>query len=313
MQANKTVTINGRMYDAVTGLPIEKKAATKPATISARPARRSVPTASSNVHQAPQRSQTLHRRAAKKSTLGVKRPQPGRHMDISRSSSVKRFASHPVTHSKKPAPTSTPDITPKPHPAAARALASSTKPVAPVTAKQVKNAAIASALAKPIVKPKKESRLTLRWSRRFTIVTACFAVLIIGAYLTWVNIPALSVSVASAQAGVKATYPEYRPDGYRLDQPVTYKEGEVTLMFSSNSGAGGYTIVQKNSSWDSSAVLDNVVKKTAGDNYITTQERGLTIYSYGSNAVWVNGGILYSINATAPLSGEQIRHIATSL
>jgi hypothetical protein len=133
--------------------------------------------------------------------------------------------------------------------------------------------------------------------------------------LTYVNIPSLSVGFASAQAGIKATYPEYRPDGYKLHQPVTYKDGEVTLEFKSTTTDKGYTIVQTRSSWDSSAVLDNVVRKATGDNYITTQERGLTIYSYNesSNAVWVNGGILYTITSTAPLSGEQIRHIATSL
>ena len=98
-----------------------------------------------------------------------------------------------------------------------------------------------------------------------------------------------------------------------MSQPVTFSDGEVTLRFTSNSGPGEYTIVQSRSSWDSSAVLDNVVKKSAGDNYVTTQERGLTIYSYENNATWVNGGILYTIESDAPLSGEQIRHIATSL
>lgn len=40
---------------------------------------------------------------------------------------------------------------------------------------------------------------------------------------------------------------------------------------------------------------------------------GLTIYSSGKNAVWVNGGILYQITGSANLSNEQIQKIATSL
>lgn len=316
MQANKTVTINGRLYDAVTGLPIEKKVAARPTTVS-KPAaaklhaapKRAAHTPATAVHSAPQRSQTLHRRAIKKPAI-AKRPQPGRHMDFARSSSVTRFAPHPVA---KPVAKSTPDIAASTHPTVARAVARTAAPVVktPVTAKQIKEEAISKALAAPRVKMPKIKRFNI--SRRFTIVTAIFAVLIIGAYLTYVNIPSLSVSFAASQAGVKATYPEYRPDGFRLDQPVTYSEGVVTLKFASNSGAGDFTIVQRNSSWDSSAVLDNIVKKAAGDNYITTQERGLTIYSYQNSAVWVNGSILYTITSTAPLSGEQIRRIATSL
>ena len=319
MQANKTVTINGRLYDAVTGLPISTSAKTTEKPVSpAMVKKRAAEVAAQSIHAQPQRSQTLHRRAAKKQVNTVaKRPKAGQRMDISRSSKVARFAPHPVATAIKKE--STPDIAPKPHPVAARAharaLAKSTV-AAPVakTSKQVKDDAIAAALAKPTVKaPKKKRSFRFRWSRRFTIVTAIFAVLIIGAYLTYVNIPSISVGFAASQAGVNATYPQYKPDGYRLSQPVTYSDGTVVLQFKSNSDESQYSVTQTRSSWDSSAVLENIVKKTAGDNYVTTQESGLTIYSYGDDATWVNGGILYTIESNAPLSGEQIRHIATSL
>lgn len=319
MQANKTITINGRVYDAVTGMPIQKKAAAKPVPAPASPkpeAKRAGHVAASAVHASTQRSQTLHRRAAKKPTTTVKRPKPGQHMDISRSSSVSRFAPHPAAAAVKKS--STPDIAPKNHPAASRALAKTAASVKPAekTSKQIKDAAISAALSTPTTKPVKQKRARKwQWSRRFTILTAIFALLITGGILTYINLPVLSVGFASAQAGIKATYPEYRPDGFSLSQPVTYSDGEVTLVFKSNSSDNGYTIIQTRSSWDSSAVLDNVVRKDAGDDYTTTQERGLIIYSYDENksAAWVNGGILYKISTTAPLSGEQIRRIATSL
>jgi hypothetical protein len=317
MQANKTVTINGRIYDAVTGLPVEKKVVStppKPMKPAPAPAKRAGHVAASAVHSSTQRSQTLHRRAAKKPAAVAKRPQSGRHMDISRSRSISRFAPHPASSStaKK---TEAPDVKPKTHPTVAKAIARTApiaKPVAK-TSKQIKDAAISAALSAPTLKPIKQKRINWRWSRRFTILTAIFALLIIGGILIYANLPVLSVSFASSQAGIKATYPEYRPDGYSLSQPVTFSDGEVTLVFKSNSSDTGYTIVQTRSSWDSSAVLDNVVRKSAGDNYVTTQEKGLIIYAYDQNAAWVNGGILYTIDSTAPLSGEQIRRIATSL
>jgi hypothetical protein len=320
MQANKTVTINGRTYDAVTGMPITKSAAKPTAkqkpVATARPvASRPSSTAASSVHSTQQRSQTLHRRAAKKPA--VKRPEPGRHMDISRSHQISRFAQHPVTPPQKKE--NVKDKAPQVHPIARKALAKTTAPakVAPLSSKQIKEAAISQALAKPTVKQKKEKKAAWWRSRRFLIVTAIFVVLIGGAFLTYISIPGISVSFAASQAGIAATYPEYKPDGYRLNQPVTFSDGEVVLNFASNSSSAGYTITQTRSSWDSSAVLDNVVKKDAGSDYTGTKENGLMIYSYTTgdttNATWVNGGILYRIESNAPLSGEQIRHIASSL
>ena len=125
--------------------------------------------------------------------------------------------------------------------------------------------------------------------------------------------PNLSVRVAAAQAGIDASYPGYHPDGYRLDGAIGYTQGEVNMKFASNSGPQNFTISQKKSSWDSTAVLDNFVKDRAGENYITYSERGLTIYTYGSSAAWVNNGVLYTIDGNAPLSSDQIRHIATSM
>ncbi len=365
MPTNKTITINGRAYDAVTGLPIservydavsrvpkttgrsetkvearpEPKAEAKPAPktevkpepkaepkpevkkAEARPVDRAVPTAATTVHSQTQRSKTLRSRAAKKPVARVRRPKTGQNMDIARSSKISRFAPHPVTETPKPVTPSKPvvaDKAPQMHPVAAKAVARTVaaKPVVakPATSKEVKNAAIATALATPKAKPVKKSKKKNKWVRRVIIVGSIVLALGLILFAVYRFIPSVSVGIASAQAGVKATYPEYVPDGYSLDHPVTYKDGEVALKFKSNSNENSYTITQTRSSWDSSAVLDNVVRPVAGENYITTKERGLTVYTYGTNAAWVNGGVLYVISSdNAPLSGEQIRHIATSL
>lgn len=125
--------------------------------------------------------------------------------------------------------------------------------------------------------------------------------------------PNLSVRVAAIQAGIDASYPDYRPDGYSLNGPVTYADGRVTMNFTANGGPQEFKISQSESTWDSEAVLDNYIAPRAGADYIPYTERGLTIYTYDNNAAWVNGGILYTIEGNAPLSSEQIRRIATSL
>lgn len=341
MSPHKTITINGRLYDAVTGMPVngtpENKSTAKPAP---KPAASSTPrpkTSSESEHGSVQRSKTLARRTAKKPAAPhkvVARTQAGRHMDIAvspKSTQVAKFAPHPVTKpapAKKASPKSAQaDSAPRPHPVAEKALQrtasrkvvhqkSSTKTAAAKqpTSKEVKDAEIAKALATPKQKTaKKHHKKHSPWRRRLLIIGICAVAIAAVLYGIYQFIPSVSVGIAASQAGINASYPEYVPDGYRLNQPVTYSDGEVDLTFKSTSNDTMYTIIQTRSSWDSTAVLDNIVKPATGDNYTTTKERGLTIYTYGQNAAWVNGGILYTINGDAPLSNDQIRRIATSL
>lgn len=318
MEKNKTVTINGRLYDAATGMPVKKAPARK--TVE-RPA--SAPAA--GVHATTERSQTLNRRIAqKKTTAPARKPQSGRMMDIARSPKVARFtpeAPKPEPKKEKPAPV-TADHKPVSHPMAERAIsrAAAPKPAKVVSAevtkslKEIKDEEIEKALSAETPKQKvKKQGAWAKHSRKIIASIAVVVILVVGGYLTLVNLPALSVWVASSQAGIKATYPSYSPDGYSLSQPVSFSDGEVTLNFVSNGGSGGYVVRETRSSWDSTAVLENVVKKTAGEDYATTNDSGLTIYTFNGDAAWVNRGILYTIDSSAPLSNDQIRSIATSL
>lgn len=334
MGAQKTVTINGRLYDAATGLPIEgskPEAAREPkkAVKSAAAARAHKP--SENVHSTVQKSKTLVRRVTKKPVAPqkvVRRPKPGQHMDIARSSNVSKFAAHPAAapkpvESRPVAKPLVPDAPATPHPTAERALAKTeakksavAKVGKPATAKQVKDQAIDKAMSASKPKgPSKKQQLAAKQKRNKRIViVAGIILLVLGAlFAVYKFIPSVSVGIAAAQAGVSATYPDFTPDGYRLSQPVTYSDGEVVLEFVSNSNDTSYSINQKRSSWDSSAVLDSIVTPLVGENYTTTRERGLTLYTYRDGAAWVNGGVLYIISGNAALSGDQVRRIATSL
>jgi hypothetical protein len=323
MDKTNTVIINGRHYDPKTGLPVAPSR--KKADAVRKPVHSS--TVATSVHaSAPQRSQTLNRRVVKKNApKPVEKPKravvassvhkpiaAGRTMDIARSSHVSRFAAH--VSAVVPKPVAKPDHPPTPHPMAERAMK---RPQPQVTAKKTlsKEEAIAKVLSAPSPsrEPKKGPGFWGRHRRLWIILGTVLIILVVGGYVALVNLPGISVSFAAQQAGIKASYPSYTPDGYSLQQPVTFSDGQVTLNFVSNSGSKGYTISEARSSWDSSAVLVNVVKKDAGSNYITTQDSGLTIYTYDGDAAWVNNSILYTITTKAPLSNEQVRNIATSL
>lgn len=311
MTEDKIVVINGRKYDAKTGLPLPDSAEPTKKTLS-----------STRVHTKTQRAKTIARRVAKRPDAPKREPlskRAGRVMDIARSSKISRFApAHVATSAaKQPARKTAPakDLPPQKHPVAEKArstVAAKAKPTSQ-TAAQIKRAAIDAAMASaPSHRPGKQNFFK-RHPRSITIVAVSVVVLLVGGYLTYVNMPNLSVQFAAMQAGISATYPEHRPDGYRISGPVSFSDGEVVIHFQANTGSAQFTIRQKESSWDSSAVLDNIVRRQAGEEYFTSQEKGLTIYIFRSNGAWVNDGILYTIEGDAPLTHEQIRRIATSM
>jgi hypothetical protein len=203
------------------------------------------------------------------------------------------------------------------HPHVAKAHAKSAAKAQPLTqhlqsAHDIKEQAVRTAVAQTHKKQPLRQRLQPR-QRTVAVLSAVFALVLLGSYLTYLNMPSLSVRVAAAQAGINASYPNYHPDGYSLAGPVSYTDGRVSMNFKANGGNQEFVVNQSKSGWNSEAVLDNYVTPRAGSSYIPYTERGLTIYTYDNNAAWVNGGILYTIEGDAPLSSEQIRRIATSL
>lgn len=336
----QTVTINGTVYDSQTGevIRVERAAHTpaKPATHSAHTVhvqtqrsktlnRRYVRRTNATSHDAPRKSApststvTSHT-TRKKATHAISVHKAPTASTATRSAHVSRFAHHtPPVSAHRPAH-DTNDIQPTAHPIveSAHQQLAAKQPAQKVVKPShiIKREAIEQATAKM---PAKHTRKTTHHKQRSTfgrlasVGSASLAVLVLGAYLTYLNMPALSTRIAASQAGIDASYPSYSPMGYSLSGPVAYKEGTVTMKFAANAGPQNYTLTQTKSGWDSSAVLEYYVEPHAGGNYITTNTNGLTIYTYGENVVWVNGGILYTINGNATLSDSQIQRIATSL
>ena len=334
----QTVTINGTVYDSHTGKALHVGHSRHKST-------KSVSQSAHVVHVQTQRSKTLNRRYVRKGETALHAaPEQTKHTSAattkpahrtkathaisvhrapsastaSRSEHVRRFAAHPTPAHTAPQHH---DVKPIPHPlaeSAHRQLASKqptervVKPSHIIKQEAIEHAT-AKMPAKHTRKPTHHKKAKSTFSRLASIGSASLAVLVLGAYLTYLNMPALSTRIAATQAGIDASYPSYQPMGYSLSGPVAYKEGTVTMKFAANAGPQNYTLTQTKSGWDSSAVLEYYVEPNAGGNYITTTTNGLTIYTYGDNAVWVNGGILYTINGNATLSDSQIQRIATSL
>jgi hypothetical protein len=285
------------------------------------------------VHRTPQRSQTLNRFVTKKPALT---------QAAGRSPMITRFAAHPkplhqnieepvpaLPPQPKPADTpvpgptpqvqpTPPDTPPKPAPVT---KPEETQPPAQLSSRALKEQLIKERLAEVGNNQSTEKSSgfglgklfnAIRKPRAIHFTAAALGLLLLGGYFAYINMPNLSVRVAASRAGVNASYPEYKPAGYAFNGPVSYAPGEVLLEFASNTNDQSYTISQRSSNWDSQAVLDNFVSQKS-DSYLTYSEQGLTIYTFGDQAAWVNHGVLYTVDGNAPLSSEQILQIAASL
>ncbi len=169
-----------------------------------------------------------------------------------------------------------------------------------------------ASMDEPEEMPKKFNKK--RRARRVFFALLCSAATV-SALVAFVhfNMPDLSVRVAAMQTGIEATYPTFIPRNYSLSNVSSEKDGEVVMYFNGPEGAG-FSLSEEKSTWDSTALLNNYVKKNYPTDFTTMREQGITIYVRGDKACWVNGGLLYNIHATGKnLTKEQIRNIATSL
>ena len=199
-----------------------------------------------------------------------------------------------------------------------------TKKTARPSAKELKEQAIKQALAAASMTTRSESQSKKHKKKsmsllsvglgRVTLAFACAALAVFAiVYFVNVNMPDISLKVAAMQTGINASYPSYVPREYSISS-ITSENKKITLSFKNGQTDEKFSIVEEISSWDSNALLSNYVKPTYDENYTTVKEQGLTIYISGSNAVWVNGGVMYKISADGDnLTNKQIRSIATSL
>ena len=322
--SEKTVEINGTIYDKHTGMPIRR-------TEAAPPSQRSHAGA---LHRKTQRSSTLNRTYVHRSIPVAQRQEAqtkpataatriqvtsGNH---ERSPMIQKYAKHPTPPQKK----ASQDVIAAPavHPMVqhVQAAQAAKQPVQRTHKPSdiIKAEAIQSALdsapkkqrsprrEKTNVRSKKQ-----RFNRALSFASSGVALLMIAGYFTYMNMPNLSVRVAAVQAGVNASYPNYRPSGYSLAGPVAYDDGKVAMTFDGNGTAHNFTLTQVKSGWDSTAVLENYVAPNAGEEYTTTTGGGLTVYSWDGHAAWINNGVLYTVEGDAPLTADQFQRMAASM
>jgi hypothetical protein len=148
--------------------------------------------------------------------------------------------------------------------------------------------------------------------RAFGIAAASLAVLVIGGFVALQNQANLTIKYASSKAGFAATLPHYKPSGFAASK-FTYSPGVVGVKYTNTSEHESFSLVQKQSGWDSTALHDNFVALN-NSSYQTFQSAGRTIYTYGKgSATWVNAGVWYQVTSDGSLKTTDLINLANSM
>lgn len=148
-------------------------------------------------------------------------------------------------------------------------------------------------------------------------VAATAAVLLfvsLGSLAVYTNMPRIRTQIAGNRAGISASLPASVPSGFNLSSNIDHSEGQVVLTYGSQADdSRNFTITQTESFWTSESLRENFLSALDTD-YQTVQENGKTVYLYGQNATWVDGGIWYRVEAAnAQLSSQQLTQLTRSL
>ncbi len=145
-----------------------------------------------------------------------------------------------------------------------------------------------------------------------SLAAASLAVLLLGGFFAYQNIPNLQMRVATARAGFSANLPTYKPEGYGIMGGIQAEPGRITINFHSKIDEKAYQITQRASDWSSETLRNNQLA-ASGQSYQTYEEQGKTVYIYGgTNATWVDAGVWYQVEGDAPLTNDQLLRIANS-
>lgn len=344
------IEINGKKYDASSGMQVGGHTAVVRQTVDGFVGRSKTAVARAKHHargQTTQKSHTLMRQAVKK-PASAPRPHAPAHPSIeadvvmphdltaqrlkrahkiSQSPLISRFSLGGAAASvlKKVQPLKVEQHRPEHHVQKQTVHTAHTAalPAKPAAGKSASHSLVEQGLAKAdshlqaAHKVKKRGRMAtkLGLSRRVaTIGTSLVALLVLGAFFAYQNVPNFAMRIASARAGFNAEMPGYQPSGFSFKSPIKYTPGEVVVSFKSNTADNrSYTLTQRESNWNNDSLLANYVVGQ-DSQYQTFLEPERTVYTYANNnATWVNNGVWYQLESTADLTSDQIINIAESL
>lgn len=337
MKSSNIIEVNGRQYDAISGqllsaaTPVMAEVAPAELAVAAAPSVSAPAKKQSVHHQAPhaarsqETSKTLMRHSVHKPSGSLKRhtkahsstdhvmKQPAH--SVAPKHSVRRIDGRRVERAKKVGKSQTishftgftgSNFEPVLPVDTTRVVES--LPAHPTTALLEHALQRATSHRQPAHRLKSKKRLT-KAAHKIGALSAGITLLI--AFIAYQNLTNVKLDIASSHAGFTASLPAQRPAGFSFGG-VSYSVGSVSMHFKSNSDQRSFAIIEKPTSWDDQALVNNFVA-SSDPQYRTVQGDHTVIYLYGqANATWLSDGIWYQVQSNNALSDQQLEALANS-
>ncbi|CAN5357950.1 hypothetical protein BH09PAT4_BH09PAT4_04500 [soil metagenome] len=163
----------------------------------------------------------------------------------------------------------------------------------------------------PTVRRHTKRRRGFLGGRALSFGAASLAVVLVVGFFAWQQKASLTMHYAAAKSGVSASLPAYKPAGFSAGK-FSYSPGLVAVNFNNPKTGDSFALVEKSTTWDSQALLDGFVASKSR-TYQTIDAAGRTIYTYGTNATWVDNGVWYQVNGHGSLNTNQLVQLALSM
>ncbi len=168
------------------------------------------------------------------------------------------------------------------------------------------------AIAQATSHEQKAPKRRTSWKRKLGNSAAVLvALIVVGVFVAYLNLPTIELNLASSRAGFKPTMPNYKALGYTFDSPIKIAGNKVSMNFTS--GDSQFTLTQEASNWDNQTLMDTLA--TQSDSIPrTVSSGGHTIYMTHTNqATWVSGGIRYDLTGNQNLDNQEITAVVDSM
>lgn len=207
---------------------------------------------------------------------------------------------------------SVPNTTPPPltHPGHAQ----STSPASKFVDSQLTKVALDQTTEQP-----KKQKLHKRVGRKLkvgktkSIALSALAVLLIGGFLAYQNLPTITLAMANREAGITAKIPKEVPGNFGLSHKIGRSAGQVALSYTSRTDDRQFTLTQVKGDTTVQTLKDTIAR-VSNNQYQTYEAGGITLFLSNNDRVdWISGGMRYNIVGTTGFSPDQIASIASSL
>lgn len=196
-----------------------------------------------------------------------------------------------------------------------RAMKVTPKAPKKLTPKELKDQAIAKALKEAAKNEESSKSLKTKSfsTGRIIFALSCAAVFVFFVTYFVNNTSNFSFHVNAMQSGIEAKYPKFLPSGYSLSG-VTTENNQVIINFENSSANQTFTLIEKQTSWDINAFVENYISQNFENDYSISQKNEISVYITSTQAAWIKDNILYKLTyQSGTLAKNQITSIATSL